>query len=202
MNYIAIDTSSKTLTLVVCKDGEIFSYLDTECGTRHSDKIMVELENLIEKTGFDVKACDFIACVVGAGSFTGIRIGVATVKALCFAYSKPFLSITSFDTLAYNEKDGKLLSVIDAGHNGFYVAGYDNNKVVYSPSYILRDELERLSKEYLLLSSTEINGVATKKVDVYKGLINAVEQKKSQVEHNLEKLVPLYVRKSQAEEGR
>ena len=202
MNYIAIDTSSKTLTLVVCKDGEIFSYVDTECGTRHSDKIMVELENLIEKTDFDVKNCDFIACVVGAGSFTGIRIGVATVKALCFAFRKPFLSITSFDALAYNEKDKKVLSVIDAGHNGFYVAGYEGDKVVINPSYILREQLEKLSKEYLLLSSTEIAGVLVKKVDVYKGLINAIEQKKSQVEQDLEKLVPLYVRKSQAEEGR
>ena len=104
MRYIAIDTSAKNLTIIAYDNGKIHKVFDEECGVNHSTELMPKLEELLHKANFDLKDADFLACVVGAGSFTGIRIGVATVKALCFAYKKPCLSITSFDTLAYNEK--------------------------------------------------------------------------------------------------
>ena len=130
MNYLAIDTSGKNLTIIIKKGDEVFKYSDPDCGVQHSVELMPRVEELIDKAKFDLKSADFFACVVGAGSFTGIRIGVATIKAMCFAYSKSCLAITSFDTLAYNEKGGKVLALIDAKHNGFYACGYDNGKVV------------------------------------------------------------------------
>ncbi len=202
MNYLAIDTSGKNLSIVVCNEGKVFSFFDDNCGVKHSDKIMVEIENLIEKAEYDIKKSDFIACVVGAGSFTGIRIGVATVKALCFAYSLPALSVTSFDTLAYNEKSGKVLAVIDAGHDGFYVCGYNDNVVEIEPCYIMKEQLIELEKDYKICCSTDIDNVKTKKVSVLDGLINAVSLLSDKRDDNLDNLSPLYVRKSQAEEGR
>lgn len=202
MNYIAIDTSSKNLIIVVCKDGEIFTCFDRDCGIKHSDKIMVELENLIEKTGFDLSSADFIACVTGAGSFTGIRIGVSTVKALCFANGLPFLEVTAFDTLAYNEKGGKILAVIDAGHGGFYACGYDDKKVLIPPSYLMKEEIISLSSDYQIVAEREIENLSVKVSNPLSGLISAIEDKKDNKDYNLDNLIPLYVRKSQAEEGR
>ncbi len=202
MNYIAVDTSSKNLIILVCKEGEITSHFDSECGVKHSDKIMVELEGLVEETNLNLSSLDFIACVTGAGSFTGIRIGVSTVKALCFATGKPYLAITSFDTLAYNEKSGKVLSVIDAGHNGFYACGYENGKEILEPSYVMKEEVVELAKEYKILSEKQIDGVETTIVSSLSGLISAIEEKKALIDTNLDNLSPLYVRKSQAEEGR
>lgn len=201
MNYLAIDTSNKNLTVVVCKDGEIFSYYDSECGVNHSVALMVEVEKLLNKSGLTIDKADFVACVVGAGSFTGIRIGVSTVKALCFAYNKPCLAITSFDTLSYNKKAGKYMAVIDAKHNGYYVAGYTDGKVTVSPQYVLKEQLLNYAKEYALLSDTDID-LPCEKVSALSGLINAVEIKKSQATFNLDEVAPLYCRKSQAEEGR
>ena len=120
MNYLAIDTSGKNLTVIIKKGQEVYKVHDENCGVNHSVELMPKVEELIKKANFDLKSADFFACVVGAGSFTGIRIGVSTVKALCFAYSKPCLSVTSFDTMAYNIKSGKVLTLIDAKHNGFY----------------------------------------------------------------------------------
>lgn len=201
MNYLAIDTSGKNLTVIIKKNNEIFTAFDEECGVNHSVELMPRVEELCLKADFNLKDVDFFACVVGAGSFTGIRIGVATVKAMCFAYQKPCLSITSFDTLAYNV-DGKVLAVIDAKHNGFYVCGYDGGKVVLEPSYIMRDKLIELSKEYLIVSSTKLDGIDCKIVSVKDGLISAVEKKQMEITADAEALTPLYVRKSQAEEGR
>ncbi len=202
MNYIAIDTSSKNLIIVICKDGQKHCCFDRECGVKHSDKIMVEIERLIIESDFDLRKADFIACVTGAGSFTGIRIGVATVKALCFANNIPFLEVTSFDTLAYNEKSGKTLAVIDAGHNGFYACGYEDGSVILQPSYLMREDIIALSKEYKLVSEREVDGLKLKVVNPLDGLILAIEKKSNETDSNLDNLIPLYVRKSQAEEGR
>ncbi len=202
MNYIAIDTSSKNLIIVVCKDGEIFSCFDKDCGVKHSDKIMVELEKLIEQSNLDLATLDFIACVTGAGSFTGIRIVISTVKALCYALNLSHLSVTAFDTLAYNKKSGKLLAVIDAGHDGFYVCGYNEGKVEIEPCYVMKEELIELSKSYKILSQTQLKDIETELVNPLTGLINAIENKKHLVNNNVDNLIPLYVRKSQAEEGR
>lgn len=202
MRYIAIDTSAKNLTIIAYDNGKIHKVFDEECGVNHSTELMPQLEELLQKANFDLKDADFLACVVGAGSFTGIRIGVATVKALCFAYKKPCLSITSFDTLAYNEKEGKVLAVIDAKHNGFYVCGYDNYKIDFEPSYITKERLLEIASDYQVVSSTDIEGIKVKKVSVCDGLINAIDKKINQVTDDISLLSPLYVRKSQAEENR
>lgn len=202
MNYVAIDTSGKNLTLIVCKGGVITSFHDSECGVNHSVKVMPKLEEMIKQAELELSEVDFFACVVGAGSFTGIRIGVATVKALCFAFNKPCLSITSFDTLAYNKKSGKVMAIIDAKHNGFYVCGYENGKVVYQPAYIMREELLGLKTDYQFVSSEAIDGLDCEVVEIDKGLQLAIQNKKELVSYDYESLIPLYVRKSQAEEGR
>ncbi len=202
MNYLAIDTSGKNLTVIICKDGKITEYFDNECGVNHSVALMPKIEEMVTKSGFDLTKADFFSAVVGAGSFTGIRIGVATIKAMCFAFDKPCLSITSFDTLAYNEQGEKVLALIDAKHNGFYACGYDNNEVVLEPCYIDREKVNELLGEYKGVSSTKIDGLDLEIVSVSRGLINAIDKKANQISHDLESLTPLYVRKSQAEEGR
>lgn len=202
MNYIVIDTSGKNLTVVINKNGQIFKYFDAECGSSHSVALMPVIEDLAKKADFDFNDADFMGAVVGAGSFTGIRIGVATIKAMCFAYKKPCLSITSFDTLAYNENGGKVLALIDAKHNGFYVCGYNDKKVDFPPEYLTRDKVEEIAKDYKILASAPIEGFDVTTVSVLDGLIRAVEEKTEHITFDLESLVPLYVRKSQAEEGR
>ncbi len=202
MNYLAIDTSGKSLVIIVNKDGEISTYCDKDCGVKHSTEVMVRTEQLLLENDLKLSDLDFIASVVGAGSFTGIRIGVSTVKALCFASKKPCLSLTSFDTIAYNKPIGKVLAVINAGHDGFYVCGYQNKKVVLEPCFMMKEELIKLKPDYEFLSFESIIGLETEVVSVAEGMKLAIEDKKHLVDENLDNLVPLYVRKSQAEEGR
>lgn len=201
MNYLAIDTGGKNLTVIIRKGNEYFKFFDSECGVNHSVALMPKIEELAFKAQFDFKKADFFACVVGPGSFTGIRIGVATVKAMSFAFGKPCLSVTSFDTLAYNETDGKILTLIDAKHNGFYACGYENKKILFPPSYIMREEVIRLLDEYKAVSFEKIADIETHVVSVSDGLIKAVEDKSGELS-SADDLNPLYVRKSQAEEGR
>lgn len=202
MKYLAIDTSGKNLTIVINDGKTELEFFDADCGVQHSVSVMCEVENLVEKLNFDFNSVDFFVSVVGPGSFTGIRIGVATIKAFCLAHNKKALSITSFDTLAYNISSGKRLAIIDAKHNCYYICGYDGDRVVIPPTYATYQEVLNLSKEYTFCSFENINAFENVKVvSVVEGLKKAIEAKKD----NLicaEEIEPLYIRKSQAEEGR
>lgn len=202
MNYLAIDTSGEQLTIVIKKDGKIYTHFEQHCGVNHSVSIMPAIEKLASDADFDFKSADFVACVVGAGSFTGIRIGIATAKAIAFAFNLKVLSITSFDCIAYNRPNEKILAVIDAKHNGYYVCGYDNCNVTVFPQYMTREQVTELAKDYTLASAQPIEDINAKVVSVCEGLVFAVESKKAMAKTDINSLLPLYVRKSQAEEGR
>lgn len=202
MKFLAIDCSGAHLTIAVVKDDKVYEYFKSDCGVKHSVSLMPETERLLSESGLDLKEADFIAVAVGAGSFTGIRIGVATAKALAFANGVKCLEVTSFDTLAYNVKSGKVLAVIDAGHNGYYVCGYKDYNVIMPPKYVLKEELLSLASEYRLVAGGALAGFDAEIANVKEGLIAAAREKASAATFDYDTIVPLYVRKSQAEEGR
>ena len=203
MKYLAIDTSSKHLLIIVNKDGEIFSTYKEDCMADHSTKLMVETEELFKKANLTVFDLDFFAVVVGPGSFTGIRIGVATIKALSLATNKPVLPITSFDTITYNKGIGSFLSVIDAKHDNFYILGITDRKEDFSPKFANIKEVLKLIEEYnYKVISFENLQFLHEIVDIKTGLIKAIEEKQNLITFDMDMVKPFYLRKSQAEEGR
>ena len=88
MNYLAIDTSGEYLT-VIAKHGERTERVfRPDCLAKHSVVLMEEIDGALSRAQMTAAECDFFAVVVGPGSFTGIRIGIATVKGLAFAAGK------------------------------------------------------------------------------------------------------------------
>ena len=202
MKCLAIDTSGKHLTVAIINGEKDFVRFIKDDKVKHSENLMPTVEALLNESGLTLSDLDFIACVAGAGSFTGIRIGISTVKALCFAVKKPYLSITSFDTLAYNNEKGKVMAVINAGHGGFYACGYTDGKISFPPRFIEENELKKYSPEYRFISDEKIDGLFTETVSVKDGLVIAVKEKAGETSFDYDALSPLYLRKSQAEEGR
>ena len=200
-NFVAIDTSNDYLTVLACKDGKFaYSHLP-DCAMRHSVTLMNEVDKVVKELSLSLEECDFFASSVGAGSFTGIRIGISAAKGFCAALGKPSLPITSFEIAAYTTLDGgeKTLCLIDALHGAYYACGFDKDrKVVYPPSYIEESEVRALQKEgYSLrsLKAGEIEGCAV--VDPVEGLKYAVLAKAAKEEFG--ELTAVYVRKSSAE---
>ena len=91
--------------------------------------------------------------------------------------------------------------MIDAGHNGYYVAGYCNKVLSIPPRYITGDELRKIKKGYKLYSYAKIDGLKTAIVSPLKGLICYAEENGGKAAAGGE-LFPVYCRKSQAEENR
>ena len=201
MNYLAFDTSGNYLTVAVKGEQKAVSELK-ECLQSHSVALMKEIETCLAKSGVKLSDIDVFACSIGPGSFTGIRIGVSTAKAFAYACGKKVLGVTSFESLAYNvvEKTKKL-TLIDARHDNFYACAFDGeNNVILKPCFLSKTEIIDLYKDYLIISDVEIDGIDSIKGDLAKGFIIAVEHKLNLASEDRESLVPLYVKKSQAEE--
>ncbi|MBR1890910.1 MAG: tRNA (adenosine(37)-N6)-threonylcarbamoyltransferase complex dimerization subunit type 1 TsaB [Clostridia bacterium] len=202
MNYLAVDTSARHLTVALKIGDKIKTSYIENSGTEHSSQIMVEIENCFAALNATPSDVDVFCAVVGPGSFTGIRIGVATVKGFADAFSKKVLGVTSFEVLAYNVKSEKTLAVVDANHDHFYVCAFDGTECRFSPEFVDGKRALELAKTYSPISFDYIERLNARAVDPVQGLINAVEDNLSKASADVNSLKPFYLRLSQAEEGR
>ena len=88
-NYLALDTSSRYLTVLAVKGEKKVLRHSADCAMQHSVRLMGEVEAALEEAGLTPAECDFFAAVTGPGSFTGIRIGIATAKGFSKGAEKP-----------------------------------------------------------------------------------------------------------------
>ncbi len=205
MNYLAIDTASESLKVLVSFGGRRGYY---ECGdfTAASVRLMPEVDRLLGECGAKLSDMDFFACVTGPGSFTGIRIGLATVKAFAYVCGKPTVGVTALELLAYNCKgEDPCVAVCDASNGMRYVAVYDGAmRELLSPRAISSDELDaflaEIEEPHALVSdkrsSAGINSfVPENSGDAFAALVEAHAAEAA----DGNALVPLYIRKPQAE---
>ncbi|MBR2341678.1 MAG: tRNA (adenosine(37)-N6)-threonylcarbamoyltransferase complex dimerization subunit type 1 TsaB [Clostridia bacterium] len=202
-NFLAIDTANEYLTVLAVKGEKVcFSYIP-DCSMRHSVTLMPEIDKLLDGAGMRLSDFDFFSAVVGAGSFTGIRIGISAVKGFCLATEKPCIPVTSFDLMAYNKVGamGKRLCLVNALHDCYYACGYDENGICYPPAYLTESEVLELCKEgYALFALTDLPIAQRAKVEIVEpkdGLLNAVRYLEEGGKFG--ELTALYVRKSSAE---
>ena len=204
MNYLAIDTSGEYLT-VIAKHGEKTERVfRPDCLAKHSVVLMEEIDGALSRAQMSAAECDFFAVVVGPGSFTGIRIGIATVKGLAFAAGKQVLPVTSLDCIAYSVEDAPVLALVDAGHGAVYACAYEKDKsVAVPPAYRTGEEAAELAEKYAPYAEKQLffGGKEAAIADVCLGLERAVEAKKDALADAAE-LTALYLRKSSAEEMR
>ena len=160
MNYLAIDTSGRYLTVIASADGKRSVRFLPDCALSHSVALMGEIENALNDVRIEAKDVDVFACSVGAGSFTGIRIGVSTVKAFAYAFHKKVLGVTTFDSLAYSiENRVKKLTLVSARHSNYYVCGYDEDgKISLPPKFMTADEIRAIKDGYTLVVRQEKSG--------------------------------------------
>lgn len=128
MNILAIDTSSQNATVALINDERLIGEYTINNKKTHSQIIMPLIADLICKSGVDVGDIDVFATGIGPGSFTGLRIGVATCKALTQANNKKIIGVSSLEILAKSIKftDKTVCPIIDARRGDVYNAIYKN----------------------------------------------------------------------------
>lgn len=127
MRILAIDTSSNVAAAAVTEDGKLTGEYILNHKKTHSQKIMPMIDELMKSAELDVKDIDLFAAVTGPGSFTGLRIGAAAVKALAQVTKKPVAAINTLEALAYNLPFCPYLIVpmMDARRRDVYTAVYE-----------------------------------------------------------------------------
>ena len=123
MLVLALDSTAVVATAALCENDRVLAYKTESCGKKHSETLLPMVEALYREAGRSISQTDLFACSVGPGSFTGVRIGVATVKGLAFG-GKSCVGVSTLEALAYNLEGchGIISPVMDARRGQLYNA--------------------------------------------------------------------------------
>lgn len=126
MLVMGIDSSSDIGAIGLIDNSGLLGEINIRLSHRHSERLLPNIDFLLKETGHHINELDGLAVTIGPGSFTGLRIGLSTVKAFAQVLDIPVIGLSSLDVLAYNifNKNGWLVPVIDARRNRVYTSLY------------------------------------------------------------------------------
>ena len=121
---LAFDSTAKVASVALVADGRILAQHSLDLGLTQSELLLPMAEHCLACAGKDLSAVSALACTVGPGSFTGVRIGVATVKGLAFGRNIPCIEVSTLEALAENLRGirGVFAAVMDARRSQVYCA--------------------------------------------------------------------------------
>lgn len=124
MLTLAFESSAKAASVALCEDGWLISQVIQCSGLTHSRTLLPMAEDLLRNAETEVEQIDCFAVAQGPGSFTGIRIGIATVKGLAWAAEKPCVGVSTLAAMAWNgvAAGGLVCAVMDARRSEVYHA--------------------------------------------------------------------------------
>lgn len=102
MITLAVDSSAVAASAAITQDGKILGEFYCNTGLTHSQTLMPMIKGLLQSTRVNIEDIDLFAVSSGPGSFTGIRIGIASVKGLAFPQNKPCLGVSTLEAIAQN----------------------------------------------------------------------------------------------------
>ncbi len=126
MLIFACDTSLASASVCLLKDEEIVKEIFVNNNKKHAESFMPLVEDLFIQTPYDVTDVDYFVVSSGPGSFTGLRIGLSSVKAMAYALSKPIVMVPTLDILAKQsqQETATMCPMINARNNQVYTAIY------------------------------------------------------------------------------
>lgn len=127
MKILSITTSSPICGVAILEDFLPIKEISLNNGLTHSETLMPIIKQILEETNLQLSDIDLLVCDIGPGSFTGIRIGISTIKAFADSLNIKAIGISSLEALSYNKKDcGMTCSFIDAKKDNIYCEIFEN----------------------------------------------------------------------------
>jgi tRNA threonylcarbamoyladenosine biosynthesis protein TsaB len=126
LNILALDTATDVASVAVLRDDMVLHEESFNYNKRHSQIVVPMIKHILEWVDMAIADIDLWAVDIGPGSFTGLRIGCATIKALAHVTAKPIAAVTSLDILAEGAAlpDHPVYPLIDAQQQNVYTARY------------------------------------------------------------------------------
>lgn len=226
MKILAIDTATEVCSVAILENNNLIKEETLDSVNTHSVAIMPLVQKVLNECNLTINDIDLFACDKGPGSFTGIRIGLSTIKAFCDVTNKPCVGITSLEGFAYKVQhslasDYYICSLLNANHNNAYcgIFNFDNGNLIQIHDYFsdsvnnIMEVINHLGKNIFFVGNCSI---------VYKDVIQSTCLKKFEIDNNInisatdighaafdkfttgtygdsDFLTPLYLKKSSAE---
>lgn len=222
--WLGIDTSSLVSSVALMDDSHILGELTIQAGLTHSEQLVPQIDMLLTASQVNKDMLQGIVVSMGPGSFTGLRIGMGTAKAMAYALHIPLYGVMTMDSLARNISytDRTICTVIDAQKKHVYAAIYkykDNELICEEQPFVVEAaklvDLFKESKEQVLFLGDGVKRIG-KLLDesIPNAIIVDIEQQipkasslllsarilidKGQVSNPMD-MVPYYIRRSEAE---
>ncbi len=154
MKILSLDSATESATCAVLEDNKLLGEITFNYKKQHSILLMTIIDNLLNNLKIDINSLDGFVVSKGPGSFTGLRIGVSTIKGLSQGTGKPFVGVSSLDALAYNlaYTSGIICPILDALRGNVYTALYT----------FVEDNLQRIS-DYMVISVDDLISMINEK---------------------------------------
>jgi tRNA threonylcarbamoyladenosine biosynthesis protein TsaB len=222
VKVLGIDTATMNSGIGVVEKGQVLADFRYDVKLTHSEVLLSFIDRLLRDLNLKLEDIDGFSISIGPGSFTGLRIGLATVKGLAFSSGKPVVGVPTLDALAFLSRGCRypVVPIIDAKKYQIYAAVYhtQDNKIERKTPYLvmdLEDLIKKLPEEVVFtgpkieIFRSQLKKAMGKKAHfisgektlpsgaavAYLGWQKLKENKKE----DLSSLVPIYVRKSEAE---
>lgn len=191
MSILAIDTSTQVSSVAVVSDGKLAAELTMQAKLTHSETLLPHIEEVLGMANQKKEELEGIAVSLGPGSFTGLRIGLATAKAMAYALQLPIVGVPTLRALAWHfpVEGFQLLPMIDAQKGNVYVERYmwEHGKL------LKKTEVQVLPVEDVIRRTEELPGTVVLMGDV---ISKRIEGKQTLPMHVM--LAPLHLRMPRA----
>ena len=212
---LSIDSSAITASAALTNADKIIKSEFVNAGLTHSETLLPMIKRVMQNHSFE--ELDAIAITAGPGSFTGVRIGVATAKGLAFKNDIPCISVSTLEAIAYNfiDENCVVCAVMDARRMQFYNALFeikDKKCRRLTPDRAISiDDLRNEIKDYkkiiiagdgakLCFENINLdNAVLPKEEKIYQNAVSVAKAAENKEKIPSAKLMPVYLRQSQAE---
>jgi len=226
MLILALDSTAIAASVALCDDEKMLANYTINLGNTHSETLLPMVEAVMRAARITASDIDLFAVSEGPGSFTGVRIGVSTVKGLAFGKDKPCVGVSTLEALAYNliGFDGIACPVMNARRGQVYTALFDVNAkdtprrltpdraiaiaelesallMQVRPVYLSGDGYDITRAGFSRFTAAETPAVLIPQ-NAYSVAMCALKQYKEGARRTDTELVPTYLRLSQAERER
>lgn len=154
MLILSVDSSAVAASAALTRDGKILGEFYCNVGLTHSQTLMPMIQGLLQNTRISTKDVDLFAVSTGPGSFTGIRIGVASIKGLAFPLDKPCVGVSALESMAWNlaHINCTVCAVMDARcgqvYNAVFKAGGEKLERLTEDRAISANDLAKECEKY------------------------------------------------------
>ncbi len=225
MLIFALDSTAVVGSVALCRDDHAIASFTVKNGNTHSETLLPMAKALLEVTGYTPDDIDIFACSEGPGSFTGVRIGAATIKGLAFGKNKTVIGVSSLEAMARNllPATGLICPVMNARRGQVYNALFHADGMQLTrlcpdralaateleselaargePFYLIGDGMEVTVNAFQALTSLPVANIAAEQ-NALGVAACALQRYRAGVRTTDKELTPTYLRLPQAERER